>query len=611
MQEKDLILVEYNSPVSTSEPMRITLRIADQLGYVNDVKALFNHNGEPPGKDRRVFLEYDPRRSKDGFSYFTGSVLFTTPGYRTFFIQLKINGLTKEIRYDSHSESAVLSKDTKYEFWKTFVYYSFFETPDWIKGGIMYQIFVDTFCSENLPEHLKEKVVSWYTPPKWKHDPDGTYRNNQFYGGNLRGIISKLPYIKSLGVTVIYLTPIFKSPSSNRYDTDDYMEIDEMVGTWEELDELHKKANELGIALVVDVVFNHSGKDNKLLAEDPDLYDWHHKYTKPKCWWGYEHLVEFNKHHEKYFLHLTEWLTKYQNYMDGIRLDVADSLPDFVLKYIREHFPKYILGEVWKNAVIGEFREFFHGDELDAVMNYPFANAIYRYVRWGNWRYFKTTMRDIKYLYPPQALDASPIFLSSHDIPRKETNLVGEFMKASEAYENNWDIDKDGYWNDANGRFDTNKFRTWESLHDEVPEELRDLARSLHKLAVFVQYTLPGLPSIFAGDEAGVWGYKDPFNRKPFPWDNIDEKLYQFYCMMGAFRNSYRNVLSDSRKFKVLEVDAQKLVYSWDEYTVIVNRTASEIYLSAEYVFNKEIVFSLNSDKVVGKVSAYGAIVIK
>ena len=108
MQEKDLILVEYNSPVSTSEPMRITLRIADQLGYVNDVKALFNRNGEPPGKDRRVFLEYDPRRSKDGFSYFTGSVLFTTPGYRTFFIQLKINGLTKEIRYDSHSESAVL-----------------------------------------------------------------------------------------------------------------------------------------------------------------------------------------------------------------------------------------------------------------------------------------------------------------------------------------------------------------------------------------------------------------------------------------------------------------------------------------------------------------------
>lgn len=611
MQEKDLILVEYNSPVSTSEPIRITLRIADQLGYVNDVKALFNRNGEPPGKDRRVFLEYDPRRSKDGFSYFTGSVLFTTPGYRTFFIQLKINGITKEIRYDSHSETAVLSKDSKHEFWKTFVYYSFFETPDWIKGGIMYQIFVDTFCSENLPEHLKDKVVSWYTPPKWKHDTDGTYRNNQFYGGNLRGIISKLPYIKSLGVTVIYLTPIFKSPSSNRYDTDDYMEIDEMVGTWEELDELHKKANELGIALVVDVVFNHSGKDNKLLAEDPDLYDWHHKYTKPKCWWGYEHLVEFNKYHEKYFLHLTEWLTKYQDYMDGIRLDVADSLPDFVLKYIREHFPKYILGEVWKNAVIGEFREFFHGDELDAVMNYPFANAIYRYVRWGNWRYFKTTMRDIKYLYPPQALDASPIFLSSHDIPRKETNLVGEFMKASEAYENNWDIDKDGYWNDANGKFDTNKFRTWESLHDEVSEEMRELARALHKLALFVQYTLPGLPSIFAGDEAGVWGYKDPFNRKPFPWDNIDEKLYHFYCMMGTFRNSYRNVFSDSRKFKVLEVDAQKLVYSWDEYTVIVNRTASEIYLSADYVFNKSMVFSLHPDEKVGKVSAYGAIVIK
>ena len=158
---------------------------------------------------------------------------------------------------------------------------------------------------------------------------------------------------------------------------------------------------------------------------------------------------------------------------------------------------------------------------------------------------------------------------------------------------------------------DPNKIEEAELLAEISVEELRDLARSLHKLAVFVQYTLPGLPSIFAGDEAGVWGYKDPFNRKPFPWDNIDEKLYQFYCMMGVFRNSYRNVFSDSRKFKVLEVDAQKLVYSWDEYTVIVNRTASEIYLSADYVFNKSMVFSLHPDEKVGKVSAYGAIVIK
>ena len=88
MQESKLILVEYNSPVSTSEPIRITIRIADQLGYVNDVKALFNRNGESPGNERKVFLEYDPHRSKDGFSYFTGSALFTTPGYRTFYIQL-------------------------------------------------------------------------------------------------------------------------------------------------------------------------------------------------------------------------------------------------------------------------------------------------------------------------------------------------------------------------------------------------------------------------------------------------------------------------------------------------------------------------------------------
>lgn len=610
MQENKLILVEYNSPVATGEPMRITLRIANSFGYANDVKILFNRNGEPPGKEKRMYLTYDSVNSKDGVSCFTGIERFTTPGYRTFVIQLRLNGITKEIRYDQYSDRAVISNDSKFEYWKTFVYYSFFETPDWIKGGNMYQIFVDTFYSENLPEHLKDKVVSWCTLPKWKPDLDGTYRNDQFYGGNLRGIITKLPYIKTLGTTVIYLTPIFKSPSSNRYDTIDYLEIDEMVGTWEDLDELHKKANELGMHLVVDVVFNHSSSENKLLKEDPDLYDWHHKYTEPKCWWGFKNLVEFNKYHERYFHHLAIWLDKYQGYMDGIRLDVADSLPDFVLKFIREHFPKYILGEVWKHAIIGEFREFFYGDELDATMNYLFANAIYRYIRCGNWRYLKQTVRNIMLLYPPQALDACPIFLTSHDVPRKDANLVGEFMKNDERYENNWDIDKDPYWNDANGKFDTLKFRTWEAEHDMVPTGMEEIALKSHMLAVFMQYTFPGLPSTFAGDEAGVWGYKDPFNRKPFPWGKENKKLYAYYCKMGAFRAAHVDLFSNSKNFKLTYADEKLAVYTWGEYTMIVNVSYEDIVLDVKYA-EKDVIFATADNHEKGVLRWKEGIVIK
>jgi len=392
MQNDKKIFVDYDSPIKMVDKMHISLRIPNELGFVNDTMALFNRNGELPGSEAKCYLTYDEKKSNDDYSVFSGSISFGTTGYRTFFIKLKLNGNWEKLELDKETGDVVIAEKQKnLAFWEVFVYYSYFKTPDYIKGGIMYQIFVDTFCSENLSDEMKKKVVSWDTFPKWQSDSDGTYRNNQFYGGNLRGIIKKVEegYFSKLNITVIYLTPIFKSPSSNRYDIEDYMEVDEMVGTWEELDELHKKLNNLGIALILDVVFNHSSSQNRLLQEDPEMYSWKEKYTIPNCWWGYSHLVEFNKISENYFNNLKKWLNLYSMYADGIRIDVADNLPDYVLKFIRNNFEKYILLEVWKNAVTGDFREFLYGDEADGVMNYRFGNAIGRYVRWGNCKNFK------------------------------------------------------------------------------------------------------------------------------------------------------------------------------------------------------------------------------
>lgn len=608
MQDNKKIFVDYDSPVKLADKCHISLRMANSLGYVNDVKAIFNRNGEKPGGEGKCYLMYDESKSTEEYSTFTGEMSFKAPGYRTFYIELKLNGHLEEIKYDYETDSAVIGTGKSYAFWELFASYSYFETPSWIKGGIMYQIFVDTFCSVHLPDSMKNRVVNWNTFPKWEKDPDGIYRNNQFYGGNLRGIIQKVDegYFDKLGITVLYLTPVLQSPSSNRYDTLDYEKIDDMVGTWDDLDELHKKLNSRGISLVVDMVFNHSSSGNRLLKEDPEMYSWVEKYTIPHCWWGYDHLVEFNKISDNYFINLAGWLNLYSKYMDGIRLDVADNLPDFVLKFIRNNFDKYILGEVWKNAITGEFREFFYGDELDAVMNYQFPNAIYRYVRWGNYRYFKDIVEGICRLYPEQALSASPIFLSSHDIPRIPNILVGDFMKESTDFENVWDMEKDGYW--FNGAFfDTDKFRRWEVDNDHFPADKRELAYQLQGLAVFLQYTLPGLPSIFAGDEAGVTGFKDPTNRKSFPWDNIDKRSYELYQKLGEFRTNYRDAFSGT-DFKILEIDETKTIYRRGGLTFIINRTPNEIYV--ENYTMKNVIFSLKEVTSEHVVAPYNAVVI-
>lgn len=575
MLGKQKIVVSYDSSIATNFTTNVVLRIDNLFGMVTDAMVCYNRRGEAPGAEASCALHFVPEQSDNEKSVFTGNISFPTAGYRTFYIQLYLNGQHKLIEYDTTTEEAVLTNEHNGAFWQVYVYYANFTTPDWVKGGIMYQIYVDTFCSRDLPKTLKAKTVVWNTFPKWKPDDDGIYRNNQFYGGNLRGIISKLSYLKSLNVTVIYLTPILKSQSANRYDTDDYEQIDEMVGTWDDLRELHEKANSLGMKLIVDMVFNHSGNGNELITKEPEMYDWIEKYTVPKCWWGYKNLVEFNKNSNKYLEYLLRWLNLYKGFMDGIRLDVADNLPDHILAFIKEHFGLYVLGEVWKNAVLGDGRDFLIGDKLDGVMNYQTPIAIYRYLRWGKYQHFSQIMRELQ-LYPPQALDVSPVFLSSHDTPRISNILIGDFMKEDPKFETVWSMEQSGYWFE-NGAFDTYKFRQWECEHDKIPEYKEEEAKKLKKLAVFLQYTLPGLPSVFAGEEAQVQGFKDPFNRKPFPWDNIDKDMYKFYTSIGRFRIAHRDIFADSRNFEMLYIDDCELVYRRGNMLFFLNRTSMDI----------------------------------
>lgn len=607
MHKNELLSVDYVSSFNIHRKYPIRMKISNTFGYVKDVRAKFNRRGEKPGSEKTVSLHYNHEESTNNYSVFVGSVSFDTLGYRTFIIECTINDVKKivAIKPKSYEEQLVDSDDVEFSFFECFVYMPTFRRNERVVGGIMYQIYVDTFCAKEIPEKFKGKVVEWIAPPKWKPDPDGEYRNDQFYGGNIRGIIDKLDYIKELNVTVLYLTPIFSSPSSNRYDISDYKTIDEMVGTWDDVDELREECHKRGIDLVQDIVPNHSSSENPWVETAPEMYGDVKTY-----WWGFKGLIEFDKYSSLYYEKMKEVLALYEQHFDGVRIDVADNMPDFTLQFIRRHFSKYILAEIWKDAVTGEFRGFLCGDEVDGVMNYRFSNAIFKLVRWKDAEGFYEIVRRICRLYPPEALDNSPIFVSSHDIPRIPNIVTNEKMPKS-GTENVWDIDKDPEWGTGDD-YDTLAFRKWSWDHRNVPEKNRELAFNLHGLVVFLEYTMPGLPSIFAGDEAGTEGLKDPFNRRTFPWDNIDRRRFELYRDIGEFRISNKSTFEDSTNFSIVEVSSDIVVFTRGDFVFVANLTDKPVDVS-EYLDGYEEEYKLIKNEPIKKgiITGYQAVAAK
>ncbi|MBR3613734.1 MAG: hypothetical protein IKL55_00950 [Clostridia bacterium] len=599
IQRSSGLFLEYITSHQLFETQKIKLKISNEFGIAENVKVFFNKYGQYPGEDGCYEMIYNSQESTENETVFVAQFQHGTVGYRTFVIALQLNNKRMYVKRDYSTCEPVLTEfieDDRYAFWETMPYSLKYDTPDCgLEGGIAYQIYPDTFYRKNLPEQFKDKVVSWDAPPKWWPDEDGEYRNDQYYGGTIAGIIEKLPHIKSLGVTAIYICPVLKSGSSNRYDTIDYETVDPILGTWDDMAMLYKKVHEYGMNLGIDVVINHSSILNPLLKEAPQLYKWKEWLVEPKCWWDYKHLPEFDQSEQEYLNYATKWLKNLSKYCDFFRFDVADSLESSTIRHLKSQLPNVnFMGEVWKHAITGEHRTFLNGEELDCVMNYQFAYAIYRYARWGNGEYFKRITTNIYNLYPERALRRSPIFISSHDIPRPMNILTNEYMKEDESYENVWDMEKSPDWIDPDGTFNTYRFRKYEMENLEITGETRTLAENLRRIAVFLQYTLPGLPSIFAGDEMGETGLKDPTNKFPLPWDNIDVKSYELYKNLGIFRNDHRATFAYG-DYEVLEENEGKLLYRRADMLFAVNITDKDADLF-ECMKNKNIVFSMGEN---------------
>ena len=419
------------------------------------------------------------------------------------------------------------------------------EVPEWYKDGIIYQIFPDRFARdkdwrERCEEAIKKvndrrtdtkRVIEeeWSKPAYYVRGQGSSIAEWPVYGGSLKGIEEKLDYLRSLGVTGIYLNPVFEATSNHRYDTGDYMHIDPALGTDEDFVSLAKEARKRGIRIILDGVFSHTGSDSIYFdrygnypgAEGKGAYnnedspyrswykfDWNERYGY-RSWWGVEDLPEVEEENESYREFIlgedgvvAHWLKMGAS---GWRLDVADELPDSFIAETRARIkatdPEALLiGEVWEDASnkisYGERRRYFMGDELDGTMHYPLRDILLDYINYTvSAGKASDKLMSLAENYPPENLYGALALIGSHDRERIMTLMAGK-------------------------------------------EDYKSATRKVRLLST-LQYCLPGVPCIYYGDEVGLMGEKDPSNRSGYPWgfENLD--LGYHYRMLGLIYDEH------------------------------------------------------------------------
>ena len=457
-----------------------------------------------------------------------------------FFYYFRITGCTGTFRLFKQDEDTNMEAG---DLWQVSSVPAEHAVPDWAKGAVIYQVFPDRFCKHgecDLTGKLEPYTVheSWKEEVDWRPNEKGQILNNDFFGGNFRGITQKLPYIASLGTTILYLNPISKSFSSHRYDTGDYMTPDPMLGTAEDFRAMCEEAHRLGIRVVLDGVYSHTGSNSLYFdregafggagaysSPDSPYRDWFTftRYpTEYKSWWGFDTLPTVNKLHPGFMDHIFRTEDSVMAYWlrqgaDGFRLDVADELPNEFLKELKTHLRRHradalLIGEVWEDAshkiAYNVRRRYFVDGTLDSVMNYPFRTAILAFACGeDDGSRLRRTVLSILENYPQQVVHCNMNLLGTHDTMRILTALMGEWEGSREAM--------------ARRKFSPGEYRC---------------AKERLLLASAVQYTLPGSPSLYYGDEAGMEGCRDPFNRRPYPWGNEDRELLAHFQALGQLR---------------------------------------------------------------------------
>ena len=526
----------YKEPFGCLVPeQECTLRIhiPESVGTTAVEIVFTRENGAPYITAPMAFL-----KQHGLYQVFSGVFSLQEPGL--YFYYFRITGKTGTFRLFKQGDDTNMEAG---DLWQLSCIPEDFTTPDWAKGAVIYQVFPDRFHKAgecDLTGKLTPYVLheNWEEEVFWQPTPKGEVLNNDFYGGNFRGITEKLDYIASLGTTVLYLNPISKSFSSHRYDTGDYKTPDPMLGTEEDFKALCEAAHARGIRVILDGVYSHTGSNSLYFdregvfggngaycTRESPYYSWYTFKDYPNaynCWWNFDTLPTVNKMDPAFLEYIIDgedsviahWL---KLGADGFRLDVADELPnEFMLrlkKRLREISPHALLmGEVWEDAsnkiAYDVHRRYFVDGTLDSVMNYPFRTAIMAFLQKKiTAEAFRDGVMTVVENYPRQVLDCNMNLLGTHDTARILTALVDDYEGPREVL-----------------------------AHRKLTGNQRQQAKELLLMASLLQFTLPGSPSIYYGDEAGMEGGKDPFNRRTYPWGREDMELLNHHRQLGQLR---------------------------------------------------------------------------
>ena len=525
----------YKDPFGTLVPNQVcalNIHIPASV-QATAVTCVINRDG---GGQIHVPMEY--RMKKGAYEIFSGKFSLETTGL--FFYYFTVANRHGAFRLFKQGDQTNMEAG---DCWQLSCVPADFTTPDWAKGATIYQIFPDRFYKSgkcDLTGKLEPYTVheDWYEEVDWRPTPEGQVLNNDFFGGNFKGITEKMDYIASMGVTILYLNPISKSFSNHRYDTGDYKTPDPMLGTESDFKALCDAAHARGIRVILDGVYSHTGADSLYFdknrtfggkgaycAPDSPYYDWFtfHRYPDSyNCWWNFDTLPTVNKMHPSFVDYIItgpnsvveHWL---RLGADGFRLDVVDELPNEFVKLLKDKIRSvkpdaFLIGEVWEDAsnkeAYGVRRRYFVDGALDSCMNYPFRTAILNFLKErDDGRALRETVMTILENYPRDVALCNMNLLGTHDTPRILTALVDDFDGSRE-----------------------------EKSRRHLSRNQRHTAEERLLMASFLQYMLPGAPSLYYADETGMEGHKDPFNRRTYPWGREDRFLLEHHRQLGRLR---------------------------------------------------------------------------
>lgn len=466
-----------------------------------------------------------------------------------------------------------------------------YPAPSFLDDGIIYQVFVDRFArGGTVPKRADAVYYDWEDTPEYKRNEKGELKNNSLFGGTLWGVAEKLDYIASLGAGSIYLSPICVSYSNHKYDTDDYLAVDKGFGGDEALQNLIDEAAKRGIKVILDGVFNHVGEHSVYFTsavsdENSPYRQWFSFSSYPTeydCWWGCKNLPKTVKCDSFRNFICGEVIPKYMEMgIGGFRLDVVDEYSNQFTHEICAAVKKAdphgcIIGEVWEDAstkvAYGESKDYFLGHSLDSVTNYPFRDGIIRFFRYGDIGPLSGALSYQLTHYPKAKMLRLMNTLGTHDTARIITALAGDER----------DMSPD------------------EAAVYRMSEEQYALGVQRLCAAYALLVALPGTPCLYYGDEAGMQGKSDPFNRYAYPWGKEDGALVSFFKKAGMLRK--KKPLFARGDTKILRADSGVFVF---ERTFMGEKiTVVSFFGFGEHNMEGEYFDLLTGEKVDGKITS-------